>query len=297
MTRIQAGEQVFIDGATGTEIERRGVPQVDNAWNGGGALSHPEILREVHEDYIRAGADIIISNTFATLKSALRDAGLEKYFEAYNRRGVELACEARTNLSADTVVIAGGISHWSWSGKHPTEKKLCENASEQADIMREANADLIMLEMMSKIEPMLSVLDGVQRCGLPVWVGLSCKLDSEGTPRLYGSDQTIGEQTLADAVHALKDRKVPLISIMHTEVTYVNSCLDVLKEIWSGPVGVYAHSGDYIDGKWIFNNVISPADYAIAAQGWRNREVRVIGGCCGVGPTHIHALVEKIDCC
>ena len=62
MNRIEAGEQVFIDGATGTEIERRGVPQLKNAWNGGGALSHPEILRGVHEDYIRAGADIVICN-------------------------------------------------------------------------------------------------------------------------------------------------------------------------------------------------------------------------------------------
>ena len=78
MTRIKSGEQVFIDGATGTEVERRGVPQLDNAWIGGGALSHPEILREVHEDYIRSGADIVISNTFATLKSALRDAGVEQ---------------------------------------------------------------------------------------------------------------------------------------------------------------------------------------------------------------------------
>ena len=122
MTRIESGEQVFIDGATGTEIERRGVPQLDNAWNGGGALSHPEVLREVHEDYIRAGVDIVISNTFATLKSALQDAGLEKDFEVYNRRGVELACEARAALRADNVVIAGGISHWSWSGRHPTEE-------------------------------------------------------------------------------------------------------------------------------------------------------------------------------
>ena len=48
--RIEGGEQVFIDGATGTEIERRGVPQLDNAWNGGGALSHPENLRAVHEE-------------------------------------------------------------------------------------------------------------------------------------------------------------------------------------------------------------------------------------------------------
>ena len=78
MARIEGGEQIVIDGATGTEIERRGVPQLQDAWNGGGALSHPNILRQVHEDYILAGAQIIISNTFATLKTALRDAGVEK---------------------------------------------------------------------------------------------------------------------------------------------------------------------------------------------------------------------------
>jgi homocysteine S-methyltransferase len=293
MDRIEAGEQVFIDGATGTEIERRGVPQLDNAWNGGGALSHPEILRVVHEDYIRAGAEILISNTFATLRSALRDAGVEKDFDAYNRRGVELACEARAALGANAVVVAGGISHWSWSGNHPILEELRDNATEQAAIMKDAGADLIMLEMMSKVEPMLAVLDGVQGCGLPVWVGLSCKLDSNGTPRLYDSDNTIGEQTLADAIDALNGRNVPLISIMHTEVSYVDACLDVVEKMWAGPVGVYAHSGNYVGGKWVFNSVITPVDYAAAAEGWRNRGVRVIGGCCGVGPIHIRALTTK----
>ena len=284
MNRIEAGEQVFIDGATGTEIERRGVPQLDNAWNGGGALSHPEILRAVHEDYIRAGAEIVISNTFATLKSALQDAGLEKYFDAYNRRGVELACEARAVLSANAVVVAGGISHWSWSGNHPTLEELRDNATDQAAIMKEAGADLIMLEMMVNVESMLAVLDGVQGCGLPVWVGLSCEVDRNGIPRLYDG------QTLSDAIDALKGRNIPLISVMHTEVSYVDACLDVVEKLWAGPVGVYAHSGNYVGGKWIFNSVISPADYAIAAEGWRDRGVRVIGGCCGVGPTHIRAF-------
>ena len=119
MARIEAGEQIIIDGATGTELERRGVPQLDNAWNGGGALSHPDILKQIHNEYILAGAEIIISNTFATLKSALRDAGVEEDFDAYNRRAIKLASQARSDLGAIDVLVAGGISHWSWSGKHP----------------------------------------------------------------------------------------------------------------------------------------------------------------------------------
>ena len=68
MARMAAGECILIDGATGTEAERRGVPQLDNAWNGGGALSHPDIVRQVHLGIIiQAGAEVIISNSFATI--------------------------------------------------------------------------------------------------------------------------------------------------------------------------------------------------------------------------------------
>ena len=284
MARIEGGEQIVIDGATGTEIERRGVPQLQDAWNGGGALSHPDILRQVHEDYILAGAQIIISNTFATLKTALRDAGVEKDFEAYNSRGVELACEARAACNADSVLVAGGISHWSWSGNYPSLDELGEHATEQAVIMAEAGADLIVLEMMVSINRMLVVLDGAQRCGLPVWVGFSCEVDSKGTPRLIDGD------ALAEAIDSIRDYNVPLISIMHTDVTAVATCLDVVDVTWPGPVGVYAHSGDYVEDSWIFNNIISPNDYATVADRWLGRGVQVIGGCCGLGTSHIRAL-------
>ena len=50
MERVKDGECILIDGATGTEVERRGVPQHKNAWNGGAALSHPDIVRQVHQD-------------------------------------------------------------------------------------------------------------------------------------------------------------------------------------------------------------------------------------------------------
>ena len=168
MARIEAGEKIIIDGATGTELERHGVPQLENAWNGGGTLSHPEILKQIHKEYIRAGAEIIISNTFATLKTALRDAGEEDNFETYNRRAINLASEARSDMGAKDILIAGGISHWSWSGKYPNLKELRDNSREQAAIMAEAGADMIILELMSNEERMQAVNDGMKHCGLPL---------------------------------------------------------------------------------------------------------------------------------
>ena len=288
MQRIDAGERILIDGATGTEIERRGVPMIDNAWNGGGALTHPDTVRSVHEDYIGCGAQIIISNTFSTSRHVLQDAKMAHHFEFLNRRGIELAREARRNARADNVLVAGGITHLSFTGNHPSLDQLRRNVDDQAAVMAKADADLIMLEMMDDVERLLAIVDSAQASELPVWVGFSCRPDEQGMMRLLAGPP------LLEGLDACADRNVPLISIMHTEVDYVNGCLDVVEKHWSQPVGVYAHSGKFVAPNWIFDGVISPDAYADAAQDWLARGVNVIGGCCGIGLEHIEVLREVV---
>jgi S-methylmethionine-dependent homocysteine/selenocysteine methylase len=288
MHRIRSGDRILIDGATGSEVERRGVPELEHAWTATAALSHPDILREVHEDYIRCGARIVISNTFATSLHALRDAGREADFEALNRRAVELAVEARERTDARDVLVAGGISYWSWSGDHPSLEALRGEVAEQAEIMADAGADLLMLEMMVDIDRMLVTLEAAQASGLPVWVGFSCKPDDTGTMCLWRGEP------LADALAALAGRGVPLVSIMHTEVQYIDGSLDVALAHWQGPLGVYAHSSSYSGGEPEHEATISPADYAAAASRWLDRGVQVIGSCCGLGVDHVKALSEVV---
>lgn len=291
----------MIDGGTGTEVERRGVPQLENAWNGGGALSHPDIVREIHEDYIRHGSEIVISNTFATSRNLLEDAGVAELFEDYNRRGVELATEARDNMGKSDVLVAGSISHWSFSGQKPPLASLREGAADQALIMKSAGADLIMLEMMIEVPRMLAVLEGAQASGLPVWVGLSCAPDASGEMYLQvgetddkGIVKAGDAATLSDAIDALQGKDVPLLSIMHTDVRHIAGCLEVLEAKWSGIVGVYAHSGEYIDEGWNFEGTISPDDFATAGEQWLERGVQLIGGCCGIRPEHIAKLNTRL---
>ena len=286
MSRMHAGERILIDGGTGTEVERRGVPQLENAWNGGGALSHPDIVRDIHEDYIRHGAEIVISNTFATHRHALRDAGVDDQFEDYNRRGVELAIEARERMKTPDVLVAGGMSYWSFTDNHPPLETLRHDAPRQAAIMAEAGADLLMLEMMVDIDRMVVTLEAAQSSGLPVWVGLTCEPDAAGTMCLSNGDR------LTDTLVEIEARDVPLVNIMHTEVEHVDACLDVLEEHWSGLAGVYAHSGKFVEHKMIFESTISPEDYAAASQRWLQRNISIIGGCCGIRPDHIAAISE-----
>ena len=288
MQRLHQGERILIDGATGTEIERRGVPMVDNAWNGGGALTHPDIVRGVHEDYIRHGAQVVISNTFSTSRHTLQDAGMEEHFEFLNRRGVELAREARENMDAPNVLVAGGMSVISFTTNFPTREKLRINAKEQAAIMDDAGADLIMLEMMMDVERMLIMLESGQKTDLPVWVGFSCEVDEEGEVRLLHGPK------LAEGLGAIQDKNVGLVNIMHTEVEDIDAALDIVQSHWDGPIGVYAHSGKFVAPNWIFNDIISPEDYSSAAKTWMARGVQVIGGCCGIGKEHIAQLKEVV---
>lgn len=287
MRRLLDGGRVLLDGGTGTELERRGVPTVADAWSGGGAMTHPDIVRDVHAAYIAAGAEIVISNTFGTSRHALVDAGHADAFEDLNRRGTELAVEARDTLAADDVLVAGGITHWSWTGRHPPLDDLRDSVAAQAGFMAAAGADLLMLEMMADVERFLTVLDGARTSGLPVWVGFSCADTSDGEVRLLDGPP------LAEGLQAAAEREVPLVSIMHTEVTDIDASLDVVGTAWSGPVGVYAHSGVFVDNNWVFDGVISPEAYATAADRWLARGVQAIGGCCGTGPEHIRALADR----
>ena len=69
--RLAGGEVVVIDGGMGTELQARGVPMDDEAWSGVANLTHDHVVREIHEDYIRAGADVIIANTYAAARLPL----------------------------------------------------------------------------------------------------------------------------------------------------------------------------------------------------------------------------------
>jgi homocysteine S-methyltransferase len=289
LQRLQNGEKVLVDGATGSEIEKRGVPMIKNAWNGGGAMTHPHIVRQVHLDYILSGAEMVISNTFSTSRHVLEDAGLGENFELLNRRGVELAVEARRVSNQDNVLVAGGITHWSFTKQMPPFQTMISNSEEQAAIMAKAGADMIMLEMMSDVDRTLAILEAARKCGLPVWVGFSCRLDEEGVPYLLDGPP------LEDGIRAIQKEGVPVVFIMHTDVKIIDPCIITVKEIWEGPIGVYAHSGKFVEPNWIFDDVISPEDYAAAAKSWLEQGVLIVGGCCGIGEQHIQTLGKIIS--
>ncbi|MEO0495471.1 MAG: homocysteine S-methyltransferase family protein [Actinomycetota bacterium] len=300
LTRARAGEPILIDGATGSEAVRRGVPETDHGWSGMSAVTHPGIVRSIHDEYVALGARMIASCTFATGKNVCRDVGAPERFEELNRRAVEIAVEARDAHGDDDVVVAAGISNWSFARKPQPLDELRDETIEQATIMRDAGADLFSLEMMCDIPRMTATLDAVTEVGLPVWVGFTVGreegLDAEDLPDPIPlrSEERVdgGEDLLIDAVDVAAGYGVDAMFVMHTDTRLVEACLEAIRPRWDGVLGAYAHATAVVDGVLTFEDAITPQDYASFVPAWRSAGATVIGGCCGIGPAHMHAVVE-----
>lgn len=290
--RLEGGEVIFLDGGTGTELEKRGVPMNDAAWCATALATHQDVVREVHEDYIRAGAEVVITNTFPAAKHVLEESGVGDRFRELNARAVELAAEARENAAGEPVYIAGSMSTFPPRLDHgydPDEQRARDNYAEQAEVLAGAGVDLIALEMMRDVEQTEYAIEAARATGLPIWVGFSCKQDEDGTLVLWS-----GHGTLAEVLEKVSLQDVSLVSIMHTQTGETIPALHEVEKHWDGPLGAYPHYGEFIMPNWQFIDMISPEDFASEAQQWLEAGAQVIGGCCGTGPEHIRALKERL---
>jgi S-methylmethionine-dependent homocysteine/selenocysteine methylase len=286
---LDRGDVLLIDGGMGTELQRRGVPMDEIAWSGVAVLTHPDAVRETHEDYIRAGAQVIITNTFGSTRQMLEPAGYGDQVEAINRGAVELARQARDRAAEHAVAVAGSISSeppgFDRDAFLSPEREL-EAYREAAGLLADAGVDLIALEMMVETTHAPRALQAALETGLPVWLGVGCKRGADGEIVSFDHD----DLELAAVLDALIPQGPTVVNIMHSEVGAIAQAIELVRKRWSGPIGVYPESGYFTKPNWNFVNVIPPADLVAEALGWVAAGVRLLGGCCGTSPDHIAAL-------
>ena len=301
-----AGGMLILDGATGTEIERRGFPMHDIAWSGGVMFSKPDLVRAIHEDYIAAGADVITANSYSCCRHVLEPAGFGDKVEEANRLAIRLAKGARANAAGGRpVAVAGSISMFVADDADPylhkssdsrnwrSQESLYRCYREQAQILADEGADLLLLEMFQVPEWSLPAIDAALETGLPVWLGMSCgPRNAEGEVVMCSWP----DRPFRDSVEALIRPELSAVQVMHSEVEDVLGGLELIRSKWNGPLGAYAHSGGHVHPKWVFENIIKPEPYAAIAADWRARTgISIIGGCCGLRPDHISTLKGRFS--
>jgi methionine synthase I (cobalamin-dependent) len=301
--KLKAGQVILLDGATGTELERRGVPMHELAWSGMALATHPDVVRDVHQDYIGAGADIITTNTFATLGLSLRDTEFADRVVELNGIGARLAREARERAAADRpICIAGSMSGMIgtvyWRDAPASHTVIRDSYRQQAEALAQGGVDLLFLEMAQDPAVAIPAIEGARTTGLPVWVAFSSNFmsDTSGPARplvARGSDG-VDRPFLESIKPVLRAGGFAVAGINHTDVDIIGRAVDALMKEWAGPVSAYPNSGDWNPPNWGFDSVISHADFVAAAETWMDRGVQIVGGCCGIGPEHIQRLHQQV---
>ena len=288
-----------MDGALGTELERRGVPFEGNGWSAYAVRDHGEVIRQTHVDYLQAGAKLHIVNSFALARHVLEPIGLAAEFEELNRRSVVLFDEAveRIGMDRGNLWVAGSLSTFAANSNRsllPDNETLLVNYSDQARVLYDSGVDLFVLEMLFDIETTRVMLKAVEEFGLPVILGFTCDWqagsgNSKVSARGMGKAPILLREILPDLMVALGTADI-IMSIMHSDPDVTDAALEELKQCWSGPVAVYPNSGEFVDLRMQFDTVCSVESFQQAANRWIDGGVQIVGGCCGIGPEHIQGL-------
>ncbi len=294
--KLASGEVVILDGGTGTHIQTLGAPMDDEVWCATANLTHPEIVCAAHGDYIRAGAEVITANTYATSPETFERLGRANEIPEIDKVAIGLARQAAAEEDCQRpIAIAGSFSLMrpvtpgSDRTIDPTLslRRAQELMKIKADGLAEAGCDLIIMEMMRDTDYSLLATEAAVATGLPVWVGISVERRDDG--RLAGFDDY--RWTLSDIVSVLMATGAQACCVMHSDISITAEAIEIIRSTWAGPIGAYPESGIFKMPNWEFGD-ISPEDFATMSEAWRRGGASIIGGCCGIGPEHIRALHE-----
>lgn len=274
--------QILIgDGAMGTLLHRYGIPvgTCGEELN----VTRPDVIKDIHFQYVKAGADMIETNTYGANREKLSKFGLEDQVEAINQAGVRLAREAAGD-SVYVVGSVGGILGGKRKGIPPEE--LEQAFDEQIKSLVEAGVDGLLLETFCFFDEALLALSVARKySSLPI----ICQLTIQDVHR------TQDGYLLEDAFARLVDAGADIVGL-----NCYNGPANIIRSIESLPVkeglnlSVYPNAGlpEYVDGQFLYP---SSAEYfGHSAETLYQLGARILGGCCGTTPEHIEAVASRI---
>lgn len=275
---------VLLDGATGTNLQKAGMPVgvCPEQW----ILENSEVLIDLQKRYVEAGTDILFAPTFTASRIKLKEYGLEDHLEEMNRKLVALSKEAAKGTNA---LVAGDLT-MTGEQLYPLGDLMFEDLvdvyKEQAKIIAEAGADLFVVEtMMSLQECRAAVLAIREVCDLPVMVSLTYNEDGR---TLYGTDPV----TAVVVMQSLGADAVGMNCSTGPEAML--EPIAKMAEYAAIPLLAKPNAGmpELIDGQTVFN--VESEEFAEVGKKLVEEGAAIIGGCCGTTPEHIRALKEAV---
>lgn len=287
LTRIQAGEVLVADGATGTMLQRMGLPagQAPERW----MIDQPEAIRSLHQAYINAGSDLFLTCTFGGSAYRLASHGLADRVVEVNRRAAELA----RDTAGDRCFVAGDIGP---TGQllaplgAATPKEMAEAFSQQVQGLVEGGVDFLLIETMSDLGEAQAAIEGARRVSdLPIICSFS--FDTHGRT-MMGLRPAQVVQALAEKVQGVgancgKDPAEYVGFMQAMRQAALDAKADLI--LWAKP---NAGLPRMVGGEAVYD--ATPEQMAAIAVQLREAGAQIIGGCCGTTPVHIQAMVRAL---
>lgn len=288
---LASGKPILADGAMGTQLHARGIPfeACFDELN----LSRPELILDIHQEYLQAGARIIEANTFGANRHKLSSHGLEHQVEKINAAGVALAKQAIEETGADALV-AGSVGplgvRMAPFGRVKREEAY-EAFKEQITALEQAGADLISLETQSDLYELREGIQAAKVVGdLPVIASVTYTRD----------DRTLLGDTPAQAARLLWESGADVVGANCSGgPAQLLRVLQVMRRaVPEGKFSVMPNAGwpEQVGGRIMY---AATADYfAEYARAYTQAGACIIGGCCGTTPehiAHIHAAFRGAD--
>ncbi len=287
---------LLLDGGTGRELRRRGVPILDTIWSANALVVAPHTVREVHLDYIAAGADVITTNTYGIIRSELAKEGIEERYAELNRMAGDLARQAREEGGRE-IAIAGSLPPLRGSYRPDLVGPLAEilpQYREQVELLA-PYVDVFLCETMSSAAEGFAAAAAAAESGKPVWVSWTLAEDHSGNLR--------SGESVTQAAAAIAHLPIAAFLVNCCAPESIAAAIPELAALGRGPIGGYANAFRPVPADWVMDRDgllplredLDPEDYARHVAHWHADGARIVGGCCGTGPEHIARLRHMMD--
>ena len=281
---LSHGIQV-LDGAWGTQFQQKGLPlgQSPDLWN----LEQPEKVLEVAQSYVKAGSDIIITNTFGCSVLTLKKSGMESKVHELNEAGVRLSKQA-AGERVKVFASMGPTGYLLMMGE-VTEDEMFESFRLQAEGMKAGGADGIVVETMCDPEAAALAIRAAKTTGLPV---VGCMVFDSGE----NCDMTMMGTSVEDAAKAMLEAGADVIGSNCGRG--MEGFLDVcrrLHAISGEPVWIKANRGlpEVVNGETVYSQTAE--QFAAYIPELIANGAGFVGGCCGTSPEIIQAVRKCVD--
>ncbi len=288
---------ILLDGGMGQEIVNRGGKGGFGEWAVAAVYEDADLVREIHCDYIRAGADVITTNTYGTTRIRLRHAGIEDRFEELARTAGELTQAARADCGRPDVRVAASLPPLEASYVNEFALSFDETAAQFGELMDllAPYVDIVLGETLSTSFEARAFLQAAAARDKTAWLSLT--LDDHGSTDLRGGE------SLKAVIADLGDATPDALLINCCTPDSISCALPILRARGI-PYGAYANGFVEIPDDWEEEGGVvqlssradlPPEVYADHAAGWLEAGASIVGGCCEIGPAHIARLRQLID--